>query len=104
MHELILLASENTLGGVPIDRARAYLENARARNTIRGYRSSFQQFQIWCETTSLSSMPATQETIAVYLSAQAGRLRASTLEHHLAAIGKAHKAAGFTSPIQDSML
>ena len=49
-------------------------------------------------------MPATQETVALYLSAQAGRLRASTLEHHLAAIGKAHKAAGFSSPIQDSIL
>ena len=37
-------------------------------------------------------------------SARATRLRPSTLGHHLAAIGKAHKAAGFASPIKDSLL
>jgi integrase len=49
-------------------------------------------------------MPATDETIALYLSSQAASLRPSTLEHHLAAISKAHKAAGFPSPIPDSVL
>jgi integrase len=34
----------------------------------------------------------------------AGILKVSTLEHHLSAIAKAHKAAGLTSPVKDSML
>jgi integrase len=38
------------------------------------------------------------------IGAQAGRLRPATLEHHLAAISKAHKAAGFASPIKDNVL
>jgi integrase len=83
---------------------RTYLESARARNTIRRYRSSFRQFQKWCHQAGFGSLPATDETVALYVSSQAARLRPSTLEHHLAAIGKAHKAAGFCSPIQDSVL
>jgi integrase len=88
----------------PTDQVRIYLENARARNTITGYRSSFRQFELWCRSSSLTATPATGETIALYLGPQAARLRPSKLEHHLAAIAKAHKTARFPSPIGDSML
>jgi site-specific recombinase XerD len=81
-----------------------YLESARARNTVRGYRSSFNQFRAWCESNELPALPAGPETIAVYLGAKAGRLKASTLEHHLSAIAKAHKAAGYDSPIRENVL
>jgi site-specific recombinase XerD len=77
----------------PGDRVRLYLESARARNTVRGYRSSFNQFRAWCASAELQTLPAAPETIALYLGANAGRLKASTLEHHLSAIAKAHKAA-----------
>jgi site-specific recombinase XerD len=86
------------------ERVRGYLENARARNTIRGYRSSFQQFDRWCQAAGLLSMPAAPETVSLYLAAQAGRLKAATLQHHLAAIAKAHKSAGYASPIRDNAL
>jgi site-specific recombinase XerD len=85
-------------------RAQTYLDSARARNTIRGYRSSFGQFEQWCQAAGLPSMPAAPETIALYLGAQAGRLKAATLQHHLAAIGKAHKSAGYPSPVKDNQL
>lgn len=86
------------------ENVRTYLESARSRNTIRGYRSGFQQFHGWCEHSGLRSLPATEETIALYLSAEAGRLKAATLSHRLCAIAKAHKAAGHPSPIKDSVL
>ena len=47
-------------------------------------------------------MPATAETITFYLAAQPGRPKAATLQHHLAAISKAHKAAGYGSPVKDN--
>jgi integrase len=104
MTDLIRIAETNDITYVAADRVRGYLENARARNTITGYRSSFQQFMSWCDGADLLALPATAETIALYLSSQAGRLRPATLEHHLAAISKAHKAAGFPSPVTDSVL
>jgi site-specific recombinase XerD len=80
------------------------LASARARNTIRGYRSSFNQFEVWCLGVNLPSMPAAAETIALYLGEQADRLKAATLSHHLAAIAKAHKSAGLSSPVKDNQL
>jgi site-specific recombinase XerD len=88
----------------PADRVQEYLNHARARNTIRGYRSSFRQFEAWCQASFLCALPAASETIARYLSEQAGRLKCGTLEHHLAAISKAHKTAGLPSPIRENVL
>src|SRR5207248_10628251 len=61
-------------------------------------------FEAWCRSAGACSLPASAETIALYLGAQAGRLKPATLEHHLAAISKAHKAASFGSPIKDNVL
>jgi integrase len=83
---------------------RSYLESARARNTIRGYRSSFRQFEEWCRSANLSSLPAHPKTIALYVAAQASRLRVATIEHHLAAVKKAHIAAGFELDTQTNLL
>jgi integrase len=86
------------------DRVRSYLENARARNTIRGYRSGFKQFENWCSAAGLASLPAEPQTVAMYLGCEAGRLKAATLSHRLAAISKAHKTAGYVSPVRDNPL
>lgn len=86
-----------------VDRVQIYLDSARARNTIRGYRSSFGQFAAWCQAAGLPSMPVVPETIALYLGAQAGRLKAATLQHHLAAIAKAHRSAGYPSPVSETI-
>lgn len=86
------------------DRVRGYLESSRARSTIRTYRSDWRQFEAWCEVRSVSSLPATSETVAAYLADRAGSLKMATLGHHLAAINKAHLAAKFPSPIRDSVL
>jgi hypothetical protein len=105
MPELVLtIQSTAAVSLLGADRVRLYLESARSRNTIRGYRSSFNQFRHWCEAAELIPLPATPETIAMYLGAQAGRLKPATLEHHLSAIAKAHKAAGYDSPIRENML
>lgn len=86
------------------ERVQAYLNSARARNTIRGYRSHFHQFQQWCAGAGRCPLPAAPETIACYLSERAGNLKAATLQAHLAAIGKAHKTAGLPSPVKDNAL
>jgi len=102
--ETAVIVQPNTNLALVTVRAQTYLDSARARNTIRGYRSSFGQFAAWCQGAGLPSMSAAPETIALYLGAQAGRLKAATLQHHLAAIAKAHKSAGYPSPVKDNQL
>jgi site-specific recombinase XerD len=55
-------------------------------------------FENWCSASGLTALPATPETIALYLAARADQLKPATLGRRLAAIAKAHQAAGHESP------
>jgi integrase len=102
--DLVLIPAEIGIVGSSTALLQRYLDNARARNTISGYRSSFRQFKSWCDRADRIALPASDDTIALYISCQAENLKASTLQHHLAAIAKAHKAAGLASPMAGSLL
>ena len=80
------------------ERARGYADEATAANTRRAYRADWRDFSAWCERNHRAALPALPETVAVYLAAQAGRRKASTIGRRLSAIAQAHKTAGFDSP------
>jgi integrase len=90
--------------------ARRFAEAARSDATLRAYRSDWADFTAWCEARDLRAMPASPETVSLYIASRAeagpeddrGRptapLKVSTLERRLAAISQAHKLAGVESP------
>jgi site-specific recombinase XerD len=80
------------------NRAAHYMAIARSQNTRRAYRSDWVDFTAWCASHALASLPATPETVALYLADAARAIKASTLTRRLAALAKAHQAAGFESP------
>lgn len=85
-------------------RARRYFESARAPATVRAYASDLADFETWCriEAGGLSTLPASPETVALYIADMAGRgLKASTINRRLTAISVFHKAAGLDSPALD---
>ena len=85
-------------------RARRYFESARAPATVRAYASDLADFETWCkiEAGGLSTLPATAQTVALYIADTAGRgLKASTISRRLTAISVLHKAAGLDSPALD---
>ena len=85
-------------------RARRYFESARAPATVRAYAFDLADFETWCkiEAGGLSTLPATPETVALYISDAAGRgLKASTISRRLTAISVLHKAANLDSPALD---
>jgi hypothetical protein len=53
---------------------------------------------IWCDGNGLVTLPATAETVALYLAGCAGSLAVSTLRRRLAAISQIHQAAGYDNP------
>ena len=80
MGELLLLeAPKSAVYAENADRVRSYLECTRARNTIRRYRSNFQQFQKWCEAAGLMSMPAPPEKNRSKMMLQRRRLQPASL-------------------------
>jgi len=79
-----------------IEKARAYGEAAKAPNTRRAYSSDWQHFAAWCGDHGLGSLPASNGSVAAYLTAHAETLKVSTLGRRLAAIRAAHLYAGET--------
>lgn len=75
--------------------ARDYAAHSRAPNTKRAYQNDWRDFTSWCEEQGLQPLPATPQTIALYLTARAETHRVSTLQRRLSAISQAHKVAGY---------
>lgn len=86
--------------------ARRYLADSRAANTVRAYRSDWNDFSGFCNAHGLANLPALPQTVALYLTHLTdGRgLKARTLERRLAAIAQVHEAAGHPSPGQDAIV
>lgn len=80
------------------ERAREFAEHSRAENTLRAYRASWRDFEVWCGSHGLSALPALPETVVMYISDRADELKVGTLGHRLAAIATAHKLAGYSNP------
>ena len=91
------LDTEVVLGALA-DKAKAYANEARSANTLRAYESDLRAFCSWCQARGLSCLPATPETVSLYIADVAETMKPSTLQRRLAAIAVAHKAAGYLSP------
>jgi site-specific recombinase XerD len=77
---------------------RQFLAAAKAAGTRRAYRADWDHFDAWCRHHSLAALPATPETVALYITALAASHRPATLRRRLTVIGLAHQAAGRPSP------
>src|SRR5437660_8075536 len=66
--------------------ARGYLEQSKAANTRRAYAADWRTFTTWCAGHQLASLPATPETVALFLVDHAGVRKASTLQRYLVSI------------------
>src|SRR5262245_44451547 len=77
------------------ERARTYVRASRTENTRRAYAADWRNFAAWAFSAGLAPLPASPETVGLYLAAEAGRLRPGTLARHLVTITAAHRAAGY---------
>lgn len=96
MTEILVLPDPSE--GLPVA-VLGYLREAVAPNTRRAYLSDLRQFEGWG-----GAIPCSPETVARYLSDQAGHLSIATLTRRLAAISVAHAAKGFSNPIPSPLI
>jgi integrase len=79
--------------------ARTFAELEKAASTRRSYRVAFRIFADWCHARGLVPVPASPDTVAAFLAAEAtAGARASTIAHRAAAIRYAHRLAGHETP------
>ena len=86
------------------EKSQDYLQNCRSSNTLRSIRSDWRSFQAWCREYSFSPLPADANTVVLYLTDLADRLKASTVKRRLASINHMHVSAGFRSFQEDALV
>ena len=103
MNEVALVATSSglVLSEAEADAVRAFGLAEKADATRRGYRSDFAGFATWCEGRGVSSLPASPDTLAAFLTSRAlAGAKPSTLSRKMAAIRYAHRLQALTSPTE----
>jgi hypothetical protein len=81
------------------DAAAQYRRASRSENTRRAYRAAVARFTDWCAVHGRTALPASPETVAAFLAAEArSNLAVNTLRLRHAAIRYMHLLAGYPPP------
>ena len=80
------------------DRASEFIHQSKAKNTIRAYRADWTHFEGWCKAHGQASLPATADTVALYVSDLAATHKPSTITRRISAISQVHQIAGMETP------
>src|SRR5210317_2589197 len=71
------------------------LENSKANNTVRAYKSDFNDFGVFCAQNGFKSLPSDPKIVSLYLTHLSTKdAKISTLKRRLVSIGVIHKLKG----------
>ena len=71
------------------------LKSSKAKNTIRAYKSDFNDFGLFCAKNGFKSLPSDPNIVSLYLTNLSTKeLKMSTLKRRLVSIGVIHKLKG----------
>ena len=72
------------------------LQNSKADNTIRAYKSDFSDFDLFCAKNGFKSLPSEPKIVTLYLTYLSNKeVKMSTLKRRLVSIGVIHKLKGY---------
>lgn len=102
MTSTALLPSYHAAAAPAIDdleeRAKAFARSSQSASTRKGYASDLRCFEAFCLSRGLKMLPASAQTVALYVSFLAPTHRVGTIRRRLAAIAVDHRRAGLDSP------
>ena len=71
------------------------LKSSKANNTVRAYKSDFNDFRLFCAKNGLKSLPSEPKVVSLYLTyLSTNDFKMSTLKRRLVSIGIIHKLKG----------
>ena len=71
------------------------LQSSKANNTVRAYKSDFNDFSLFCSQNGFKSLPSEPKIISLYLTHLSTKdVKISTLKRRLVSIGVIHKLKG----------
>ena len=84
-----------------IDEIFEKFDGAFADNTIRAYRSDFEQYSKWCEIKNISPIPATADNLAMYVDDLSHTCKSATIRRRVNSLGTVFKLSKNTDPTKD---
>ena len=84
--------------------AIAYAYRSKSKNTVRAYRADWAHFINWCTSCNKSSLPASPETISLYLTYMVSKekLKTTTIARRIVTISEVHLSRNFETPVRHS--
>ena len=71
------------------------LQNSKANNTVRAYKSDFKDFGLFCAQNAFKSLPSEPKIVSLYLTYLSAKdAKISTLKRRLVSIGVIHRLKG----------
>ena len=71
------------------------LQNSKSNNTVRAYKSDFNDFGLFCAKNGFKSLPSEPKIVSLYLTYLSTKeVKMSTLKRRLVSIGVIHKLKG----------
>ena len=71
------------------------LKSSKAANTVRAYKSDFEDFELFCVKNSFKNLPSQPKIVSLYLTYLASKnIKISTIKRRLVSIGVIHKIRG----------
>ncbi|MCJ2032133.1 tyrosine-type recombinase/integrase [Methylobacterium sp. J-043] len=90
-----------------IERLEGHARAARgafADNTVRAFAADSRIFAAWCREAGRAMLPATPDTVAAFVDAQAELKSRATVERYRSSIAALHRAAGLQNPCADEIV
>lgn len=87
-----------------VERLEAYAraaDGAFANNTVRALGADSRIFAAWCRANGRAMLPASPETVAAFIDAQANLKAPATVARYRSSIAALHRAAGLPNPCMD---
>jgi len=84
-----------------IDDILAKFDGAFAENTIRAYRSDFIQYQTWCSQNNLDPIPASADTMAIYVDYLSNVSKSATIRRRINSLGTILKLSKNHDPTKE---
>jgi len=86
------------------DRASDFVRHSKSDNTVRAYQSDWSHFESWCRAHGQVPLPATAETVGLYLADLSTTHKTATLIRRISAISQMHQIAGLETPTKSSQV
>ncbi len=105
MHSLAVASTVLAATQAEVEQLELFIKARHSAATRKAYAADVLTFKAWCDNHGRPALPATPETVALYLSAEAvtGK-KPATLQRRLAAIRHLHRESGQLSPTDTEMV